>query len=325
MKTKAFQTKRKPLKGVRTLYAKTRKRKQRVAAAAGGDFGVEEPNLGVARALVVILILHVAAIVAIVVHSSTNRNEIAVKDSPAVKPGAKANIVARTHQVAQPKIGPNDRYEYVEQGDTYERFARRHQVDVQELRRMNNNTPLKYGLALIVPQAAQPERHQFPNAMANAPSRDPLINEALPPIVEVPARTGLPAEYEVVEAAQPIVQTQPLPATQVPEPFPEVEMDFVPAPAMPKVNVVAVQEPAAQPEIVVQEVKLIPTPAPTPAPKPKAKPQTKTKSYTIRKGDTLWSIANRNGISVDKLMAANRGVDPKKLRAGKTKIKIPTR
>ena len=318
MKTKAFQTKKKALKGVRTMYAKTRKKKQRVAAAAGGDFGVEEPNLGVARALVVILILHVAAIVAIVVHSSTNGSEIAVKDNPALKPGNKANLVAKTHQAAQPKIGPNDRYDYVEQGDTYERFARRHNVDVQELRRMNNNTPLKYGLALIVPQAGQPQRAQAPAAMA-AVTADPLIQEALPPIVEVPARTGLPAEYEVIESAQPIVQTQPH-SNRIAEPFPEIAP--LPETALPAVNVASIQQPA-QPEIVVQEVAPKPAPAPVSKPKPKAK--VSTKSYTIRKGDTLWAIANRNGISVDKLLSANRGVDPKKLRAGKTKIQIPTR
>ena len=316
MKTKAFQTKRKPLKGVRTLYAKTRKRKQRVAAAAGGDFGVEEPNLGVARALVVILILHVAAIVAIVVHSSTNGNEIAVKDSPAVKPSNKANVATKGYQAAQPKIGPNDRYEYVQQSDTYERFARRHQVDVQELRRLNNNTPLKYGLALIVPQPQQ-LRQQAPAAMANVTPQDPLIQEALPPIVEVPVRNGLPAEYEVVEAAQPIVQNLQQPSARVPEPFPEMAPLAAPQP-VPAISVAAVQQvqqPVVEPEIVVQEV----APKPAPAPKPT------TKSYTIRKGDTLWAIANRNGISVDKLMSANRGVNPKTLRPGKTKIQIPTR
>lgn len=303
------------MKGVRTLYAKTRKRKQKVAAAAGGDFAVEEPNLGVARALVVILILHVAAIVAIVVHSSTNDSQLAVKDSPAVKPSNKANLVAKTHQAAQPKIGHGEPYEYVAQGDTYERFARRHQVDVQELRRMNNNTPLKYGLALRMPQTIQPVQNEFPNAMAHHVTPDPLIQESLPAIVEVPARGGLPAEYEVVEAAQPIVQALELPSSRIPEPFPEMAPLTAPEP-VPTVRVSApVVEPAPAPEPqIVQEV----APKPTPAPKPKMK------SYTIRKGDTLWAIANRNGISVDKLMSANRSVNPKKMKPGIT-VNIPAR
>ena len=178
MKTKAFQTKRKPKNGFRTLYAKTRKRKQKVtAAAAGGDFAVEEPNLGVARALVVILILHVAAIIAIVVHNSSNDSAIAGSDSPAVKPIEKANVVTRAKQAAQPKIGPADTYQYVQQGDTYERFARRHKVDVQELRRLNNSTPLKYGLALIVPAPAPSlvPNHQAPAAIVQTTAPDPII------------------------------------------------------------------------------------------------------------------------------------------------------
>ena len=185
MKTKAFQTKRKPKNGFRTLYAKTRKRKQRVtAAAAGGDFAVEEPNLGVARALVVILILHVAAIIAIVVHSSTNDSTLAGADSPAVKPEEKANVVASSQQAVQPKIGPSDTYKYVQQGDTYERFARRHQVDVQELRRLNNSTPLKYGLALILPKPTAVPQQQAPAALAQTTPQDPIIPETLPPIVD---------------------------------------------------------------------------------------------------------------------------------------------
>ena len=323
MKTKAFQTKRKPKNGFRTLYAKTKsktkKRKQRVsAAAAGGDFAGEEPNLGVARALVVILILHVAAIVAIVVHSSTNDSQLAVKDSPAVESSKKTHSVAATHHAAQPKIGPNDRYEYVEQGDTYERFARRHDVDVQELRRMNNNTPLKYGLALIVPQPFAPQQ-QVPAALAQV-QQDPLIRETLPPIVDVPVRNSFPAEYEVVEAAQPIVQTVEPVRAPAPEPFPEVQ----PLPRPENIEAVRVsapvveQTPEPRREVVVEAV---PPKKPEAAP-PKPKPS--TKSYTIRKGDTLWAIANRNGISVDKLMAANRNINPKKMRPG-IKVQIPSR
>lgn len=322
MKTKAFQTKRKPKKGFRTLYAKTRKRKQRVsAAAAGGDFAGEEPNLGVARALVVILILHVAAIIAIVVHSSRNdEGQLAVKDSPVTRPAQTASVVASSSQAAQPKIGPRDRFEYVEQGDTYERFARRHNVDVQQLRRVNNNTPLKYGLALIVPEPVPAMRPQAPAALAQR-NPDPLIQETLPPIVEVPARNeppGLPSEYEIVEAAQPIAPVAQQ-SSPIVDSFPQVgSLDLpqsVPAIQVSTPIVEQTPPPAPAPEpVIVQEV----TPKPAPAPKPAMK------SYTIRKGDTLWAIANRNGISVDKLMSANRSVDPKKMRPG-IKVNIPAR
>ncbi|GHC63292.1 LysM peptidoglycan-binding domain-containing protein [Roseibacillus persicicus] len=305
MKTKAFQTKRKPKKGFRFLHAKTRKRKQRVsAAAAGGDFSVEEPNLGVARALVVILILHVAAIVAIVVHSSTNDSELAVKDTPVATPASKPQVASRPEQAAKPKIGPGDRWEWVGAGDTYERIARKHSVDVQELRRINGNTPLSAGVALILPDPIAPELPSAP-AMAEVTAPDPIIQETLPPIVEVPVRNGLPAEYEIVGTAQPV--------DHAPEPFPTTQpvpvQEFVRT--EPVVNVTPQAQPAPQP-----------APAPEPVVVQQAPPKPATKSYTVRKGDTLWAIANRNGISVDKLLAANRNVDPKKMRPGIT-VKIP--
>lgn len=39
-------------------------------------------------------------------------------------------------------------------------------------------------------------------------------------------------------------------------------------------------------------------------------------SYTIRSGDTLGAIADRNGVALDNLIAANPGVDPRRLRVG---------
>lgn len=328
MKTKAFQTKRKSKLGFRTLYAKTRKRKQRVsAAAAGGDFAVEEPNLGVARALVVILILHVAAIIAIVVHSSSNDDQVVASTNVVAEPSTSARTVAQSKQAERPKIGAGDKVEYVQQGDTYQRFARRYGVDVQELRRLNNSTALRYGMALIMPKPAVPNLQQLQPAVAQA---DPIIQEVLPPIVAVPARASLPTDYEVVGPAEAIqVTSEPFPDTTPLPPQPRVEIretanvrGLQPVPKVEPLPVTVIEPtPVIEPEPVpVQVVEA--TPAPKPTPKPAAKP--KTKSYSIRKGDTFWSVARRNGISVQKLQAANRGVNANALRIG-TKINIPAR
>jgi LysM repeat protein len=46
-------------------------------------------------------------------------------------------------------------------------------------------------------------------------------------------------------------------------------------------------------------------------------------SYTIKDGDTLAGIADKFGISLDDLRAANPGIDPLSLRTGQT-IKLPS-
>ncbi len=70
-----------------------------------------------------------------------------------------------------------------------------------------------------------------------------------------------------------------------------------------------VMEPAPAPPVLTYE------PAPA-APAPGA-----GGSYTVKKGDTLWSIAQRtygNGQRWQDIVAANPGLDPKKLRVGQT-------
>lgn len=297
MKTKTFQTKRRPKAGFRLLHAKTRKRKQRVAAAAsGGDFTVEEPNLGVARALIVILILHLAAISAIIVHHNSTKNDLAVKETPK---GVGEKSASQTKAIAPAlvKIGPEDRFEWVGAGDTYERIARKHSVNVDVLRRLNNNIPIKAGDPIKLPKL---------EAAVVAPVRvaqqqDPIITDSLPPIVDVPVSNSLPVEYEVV--------SQPQPVKVAPEPFAISE-------PVPQAQPIAIRQvsaplPVAEP-VVVETVEEVAPPAPT------------TKNYTVRKGDTLWAIANRNGTTTEKLMSVNGNFNPRKMRIGMS-LKIPTR
>lgn len=47
-----------------------------------------------------------------------------------------------------------------------------------------------------------------------------------------------------------------------------------------------------------------------------------SRTYVIRAGDTAASIARKSGVKLDALLAANPGVDPKRLRVGKT-LNIP--
>ena len=49
-------------------------------------------------------------------------------------------------------------------------------------------------------------------------------------------------------------------------------------------------------------------------------PSRSTGNYQIRSGDTLWKIARRNGVDVKDLQRCNPGLDPRKLRVGKTLV-----
>lgn len=70
----------------------------------------------------------------------------------------------------------------------------------------------------------------------------------------------------------------------------------------------------------------VPAPAPTPAvtPRPPATPTPSraATTYTVRPGDTPATIAKANGIKVTALLAANPGLDPRRMKVGQT-LQVP--
>ena len=80
-------------------------------------------------------------------------------------------------------------------------------------------------------------------------------------------------------------------------------------------------EPAPEPEPTGNATSASAQPEPESMPQPPSQPDT----YTIRKGDTLWSIAERvygDGQRWVDIVRANPGIDPKKLRVDQT-ITLP--
>ena len=58
--------------------------------------------------------------------------------------------------------------------------------------------------------------------------------------------------------------------------------------------------------------------APRPAPEPRRVRSTRASAYSVRSGDTLATIAERFGTTVDALLVLNPGIDPRALRVGQS-------
>ncbi|QDU33899.1 putative endopeptidase p60 precursor [Poriferisphaera corsica] len=116
--------------------------------------------------------------------------------------------------------------------------------------------------------------------------------------------------------------TNPPQVAQAPPPPPTIQ------PETEIIVPVQVEEPAASAnsKLEVEFTQTAPTPAqsfvePAPQPEPARRPST----YVIKKGDTLWSIANKhygNGLKWVDIMDANPGLKEKRMYVGK-EIRLP--
>ncbi len=157
------------------LHSKIRRRKkQRVAASA--DLASEVPNLGVARALFLILILHVAAIAAIFIHNRVTDDEVVVRGSESQKA---ASAVPGVEPTAASAKGGESFY-FVSTGDTYERIARLKGVDVKDLRDLNKRKGLDPGAILRIPT-----NRIVPSVEVASAAPDPLPDAPESPAVPV--------------------------------------------------------------------------------------------------------------------------------------------
>lgn len=279
MKRPSLQKKRRPAKGGMFIFhSKTRRRKQRVAAGAAADLGSEVPNLGVARALFVILVLHVAAIAAIIVHNKVTNDDPVVRKSAVQSEGAKP-VTSRPEALGT--VQPGEGIYFVTTGDTYDKISKKTGVAAADLRVLNNDVPLAAGTILRVPgRGAPPSGSGAAVAAVDQPAR-----EERPPVQPQPA----PVEPEVV-AIDPV---EPEPSQSAPE-VAAVE-DASPVVVTPQRN----------PNVIEG----------APAAVPVAEPG---KKYTVRSGDSVWRIARRFSVPQDQLLKVNGISDPRKLRVGMT-------
>ena len=224
MKLSSLSVKRRPVKkgAFRTLFANVARKKHRAATAAAPmpEMEGDVPNLGIARALVVILVIHVVAIAGIFAHShffEGDAAKAAVAEKELLEPVREQPKAAANLQ----QIATGEDYHIVKTGDTYEKIAMANGVEVADLLKANDNTALSADLILRIPArtivATEPEElTRLRNGSAVLETvTETTVGSTLPvddlrsaPMVETDAAAQLvrPNVTREVEAARPVEQ-----------------------------------------------------------------------------------------------------------------------
>jgi len=212
MKLSSLSVQRRPVKksAFRTLFANVARKKHRAATAAAPvpELDGDVPNLGIARALVVILIIHVVAIAGIFAHSHWFEGD-AAKAAAAPKELLEPARPLPDAQAVLPKIGEDDKPYMVGAGDSYATVAEVHGVTEEELRAANDNMELRAGRILRIPprsivavEPAELERLREGAALADAAAAEPAA--AAPAAVPVVDEIRSAPMVETASAATPV-------------------------------------------------------------------------------------------------------------------------
>lgn len=324
------------------LLGGERRRHQVAMITEEGEWNQHESNNGMARVFVVMLLVHVVLIGSIIVYDFVGTDEGAAAPTPTVAkaltqearelPAAPSpDIVAEPPAAPAADAAPTaeipvafEIYE-VKTGDSLPKIAAAKGVseaDLIALNRLEEDnreikpfTRLKIPANKVAPPAKVEAIKEFPSMLAAVPAASPVIPLEESPPAPVVAENALPSVVPLTNTT--IDSTPPTLATassadSVPAMVPVV--NNTPTAAAPKPN------PVAPPSQQIAK----PTPAtskPEPA-KTATKATSSAKVHTMGKGDTLYSLSRKYGVSVTALQKANNITNPNAIREG-TKLTIP--
>jgi LysM repeat protein len=290
----------------------------------------------------VMLLLHVVVIGGIIVYDWLNGEEspppTVLSTSASTTPSAlPPPAVNAADAAAQIPIEECSTYEW-KTGDSLDSVAAKLGVSKEVLIRMNmldKGTQLEANSIIRYPK--QPVVRALGIGVAGAQGAQPV-----PPasIAAAEAPMALTAPGEQTFSFSPTIEKEltPTPSVQEsppPAPDPQPQVPAVVKKAPPKVQdappAKAEPKPAPKPTRSEDEVpKAIPVKRyqpPAVVEKPAAKkaaPEPTGRTYTVKSGETLYSIAIRNGTTVKALQTANKITKPESLREG-MKIVIPAK
>lgn len=148
MKPRTLPVKRTPVsKGIfRRLSAVTHNRKQRAATATADDmFEHEDHSSKISRALTIIFLIHIVVIGMIFFHQ-----KFLDKGSPEGHAEVRKAATA-TPEPVWPKLADKGQVHRVKVGDNYEKIAAAYEVDIDDLRKANDNVDIVPSLLMKIP------------------------------------------------------------------------------------------------------------------------------------------------------------------------------
>lgn len=299
------------------LLGGERRRHQVAMITEEGEWNRHESNNGMARVFLIMLLVHVGLIGSIIVYDfiGTDSGQPAPAPSSLSSGPPLAKTPARTApdspvagSAADSVMISSENYR-VESGDSLPSIAARRGVDLADLIQLNqldtSGTELKPGTVLKIParQVSEPAKYATVKAFPSAP-----INQELPKAESIlPIETAPPAAKEVTAAVANPPNTPPASST----PIPPAVAPVAPPPA----------KTVAPPSVAQVPNPPKATPAP---PKSSPAPSNSARSHTMSKGDTLYSLSRKYGVSVSAIQKANNITNPNAIREG-SKLTIPAK
>jgi len=328
MKTTKSSPGSSPIKFVRRLQALIRPGKDghRLSANVTGeeDWEVDEPQIRMSRAFAVMLVLHLVAVGGLFAFHMFGKDDresegastrLAHETSPpppaaaaAAAVGLAATPAPRAEVVEESPAGPAPHI--FKAGETKMLVAAKFGVTVRELEDANPDSAFEAGDALTIPHHSRLVGALAENA---APANTPIALVAATPSEDVAQREFMLKK----EQANPY-------APVTPAELPRLNNDRTPhaklVKAEPGPAAPTGEEEGAEPAEPSARGHKQPLPPPVAAaataPTPKPKPATGSRTHVIQKGDTVYNVAKRYGLSPVEVMRANGITDPSRVQMG---------
>ena len=331
--------------------------KHRVAMVTEEDtFNQHEPNSNMARMFVVMLLIHIVVIGGIIVYDFMNGEEAPdttlTQDFTQPPPSALAATQVDIGLGKDKSLEEYSTYEW-KSGDSIPIVAKKLEVSedvlirlnkVDQGRQINTNDVIIYPKRPVLKAqrihvAGEPVDPEVPETSITAAERH--INLALPGEKGFSFSATIENELTPTPAVAPgaVIQESPPPAVSQEASGMPVRVELPSTTTIPKVE----EAPPAPKSVAKMEIeKPVPKAIPVPRPEPRPTPAVKTPvkkgvetpppakkdpvkpalTHVVQSGETFYRIANRYGITVSALQAANKNAKPESLRIG-AKLTIP--